>query len=124
MKFVPFLTQAGQASTLNLPDEAASYPPYVVAPTVAYINNGGPLNPEYLATVDQARACAIELQVPNAEITEWEPTAGPSGFHIIYGTESRRWYQFVDGFGQTQTVGTMLRAMKSPSPVPPRSDFP
>ncbi len=111
-KFVPFLTQPGQAGTLNLPDEAASYPPYVVAPTSAYINNGGPINPEYLSNMFQAQDMAVALGVKDAPITEWQPTAGPGGFQVIYpADEKRRWYQFVDGFGQVQTVGLMLRAM-------------
>jgi len=111
-KFVPFLTQAGQASTLNLPDEAASYPPYVVEPTGAYVNNGGPINPEYLATLEQAQEMRKALGAEGAAIVAWQPTGGPGGFQIIYpADEHRRWLQFTDGFGQVQTVGVMLRAM-------------
>jgi hypothetical protein len=111
-KMMWFMTQPGQAATLNLPDETVSYPPYVVAPTNAYINNGGTINPEYLSTMDQAKAMAAALGVPNAAITEYQPAPGPGNFLIVYpADEPRREYVFTDNFGQEQIVGIMERAM-------------
>lgn len=112
-KMIPFLTQAGQASTLNLPDAADDFPAYVIAPTTAYEadgNNQLPINTIVLST--QAQADALVTALGGGPISEYQPAGGPSGYHIVYpDSETRRWYQFTDSFGQVQVVGILVALM-------------
>lgn len=112
-KMIPFLTQAGQASTLNLPDVGDDYPAYVIAPTTAYEadgNNQLPINTIVLSTAVQADAMVAALG--GGPISEYQPAGGPSGYHIVYpDSEPRRWYQFTDSFGQVQVVGILIALM-------------
>lgn len=146
-KMIPFTTIPGQATTINLPAAAASYPEYEIVPIGAYENDGGsalPVNSAYFSTLDQAKQMAALIGGDPATIMEYQPAAGPSQYEYVYAPgETRRYYVFKDSVGDQQVAGIMLAQINyfgvgrpgsfaktpngwewTPAPIPAPAPFP
>ena len=113
-KLVPFLTQPGQASTLNLP---ATAPVYRLCHRAAGVwrTTGQPVaDNTYFCTLAQAQAMAAEINCPNATITEYQPAPGPGNYTYVYAAnETRRYYVFKDNDSEQQVAGILLWQMNA-----------